>query len=420
MNDVKMHHQTFWIAGKKISREEMDSTHVLDVQKLLKIDYERGVRPRCLCNATGVEMTIRKLPSRYVIAKMPDSGHVHDANCDSYSPEDADIGVREAKSHLPKPDANGTTWMKLNVALSEKPEQLTNRPVRHFSRESRHPSSGQTSLLGLLQHAWSESGLNRWHPNMASKRGWRTIHRLINEYATTVVASKRPLQSRLFIPAPFNLATRLQQLEEFQEFMQPFEQAPDGTVQFAILIGEVTTLASTRFGGRISIKHLKDFNFWLSSDAYEKITQRFERAIRHVNEPETLNHVVGIFLVRRSNEGQSYHVRTGALMVTNANWIPVESSYERQIADALVASNRHFMKPLRYDCEDDVVLPDFLLLDLTSKPVPMEIYGMSGNNIYETRKLEKVAYYRQSGHLYWQWDVGETDRWPPFPSLLKK
>lgn len=94
-----------------------------------------------------------------------------------------------------------------------------------------------------------------------------------------------------------------------------------------------------------------------------------------------------------------------ALMVTTAQWIPVDSGYEAAVVGSLVAEGRRFEKPMRFDAEEDRTFPDFWLKD-SGDPLPMEVWGMNEPE-YLARKAQKVAYYdeRYGGGTWWQWDA---------------
>jgi len=51
-------------------------------------------RPRCMCVRGGIEMYVAK-HRRYVLKRMPDSGHRHHATCASYEPEPGQSGLGE-------------------------------------------------------------------------------------------------------------------------------------------------------------------------------------------------------------------------------------------------------------------------------------------------------------------------------------
>src|SRR5437773_10037226 len=113
--------QVFWIAGEKVTRSEVNETKVQYVQGLLRTDYERGVRPRCLCKTPGVDMSVRKLPSRYILARMPDSADRHHPQCDAFdlSAQSGRGGYHESAIVS---DPAGTTRINLDVSLTQHPE----------------------------------------------------------------------------------------------------------------------------------------------------------------------------------------------------------------------------------------------------------------------------------------------------------
>ncbi|WUI02840.1 DUF1173 domain-containing protein [Spirillospora sp. NBC_00431] len=85
-----------------------------------------------------------------------------------------------------------------------------------------------------------------------------------------------------------------------------------------------------------------------------------------------------------------------AIMLTNHAWIPADSSFEVITADHLMAADRSFTKPVRYDGAQ--VFPDFVLTDVTPN-VYLEVYGMLGRTEYDQRKRAKQAYYHASTPL---------------------
>ena len=109
-------------------------------------------------------------------------------------------------------------------------------------------------------------------------------------------------------------------------------------------------------------------------------------------------------------------MQTG-LSVT-AEFVPVDSSFERIVAELLVKQGRSFTKQLRYDAGTEQVLPDFILTD-TAKEVPLEVFGRDDAD-YLKRQEEKAAYYNaQYGRAgWWSWDAlasSSPSDVPPFP-----
>ena len=123
--------------------------------------------------------------------------------------------------------------------------------------------------------------------------------------------------------------------------------------------------------------------------------------------------------LRQGGKGVYASVIDIALMSITAEFLPVESSYERTVAELLVMQGRSFMKPLRYNASADLVLPDFILTD-TLRELPMEVFGRDDAR-YLQRKEEKSAHYdEQYGKLgWWSWDAasqgGNVSSVPSFP-----
>nr|WP_258874810.1 DUF1173 family protein [Cupriavidus taiwanensis] len=85
----------------------------------------------------------------------------------------------------------------------------------------------------------------------------------------------------------------------------------------------------------------------------------------------------------------------GAAMLTNAQFLPCDSTYEVAMADHLVALRRAFRKPLRH-LGNAPVHPDFVLTD-TAAEVIVEVLGLTGNPEYDARTASKREHYRSAG-----------------------
>ena len=76
------------------------------------------------------------------------------------------------------------------------------------------------------------------------------------------------------------------------------------------------------------------------------------------------------------------------------------------------------MKPLRFDAAEDVVFPDFILLDMGAD-TPMEVFGRN-DEAYEARKAIKMAYYQEVFGIdgWWWWNAAadpDGEHIPAFP-----
>ena len=111
-------------------------------------------------------------------------------------------------------------------------------------------------------------------------------------------------------------------------------------------------------------------------------------------------------------------------MRVSSRFIPVDSSYEEVVADALVMANRDFSKPVKIetgtDSLDGKVLADFILYDTASRRCYMEVYGVEGREEYDVRKREKQHIYRQNGVEIWEWDLTRTREMPALPPRIER
>ncbi|MGN9788668.1 hypothetical protein ACTMTF_45215 [Nonomuraea sp. ZG12] len=91
-------------------------------------------------------------------------------------------------------------------------------------------------------------------------------------------------------------------------------------------------------------------------------------------------------------------------MFTLRSFGKIDSSYELMMADHLIAHQRAFTKPLRYDGIEEV-FPDFILTDAPGPAVYVEVYGMPKREAYGARKRAKQAHYQQARLPVVEWDI---------------
>ena len=98
------------------------------------------------------------------------------------------------------------------------------------------------------------------------------------------------------------------------------------------------------------------------------------------------------------------------MMLTSAQWIPIEGIHELPLIDALVAAHRRFIKPLRYDARRDVAFPNALLLDSGPQAVPLHVVSPFMDS---KERQAKEAAISGAGPAVWSWRT--TDSMRPFP-----
>lgn len=69
-----------------------------EAQQELASAYADRVRPRCLCVAAAPEMYIAKVGGGFIVKRMPETGLLHAAGCESYCPPEHLSGLAEGEA----------------------------------------------------------------------------------------------------------------------------------------------------------------------------------------------------------------------------------------------------------------------------------------------------------------------------------
>ncbi len=103
--------------------------------------------------------------------------------------------------------------------------------------------------------------------------------------------------------------------------------------------------------------------------------------------------------IRRDGQNlprSSCRIIDAALMTVSPRYIPLDSRYEGMVEACLWQEKRAFIKPLRYDGEENV-LPDFVLTDAAgAEALPMEVFGMN-TSIGSVNRLKRWRMTQSTG-----------------------
>ena len=123
-------------------------------------------------------------------------------------------------------------------------------------------------------------------------------------------------------------------------------------------------------------------------------------------------HLMMAALIRARRE-QTYEVESLCMMLTSEHWIPVEGVHELPLIQALVAHQRRFVKPLRYDARGVSEFANALLLDAGPTAVPLHLLSPFMNPTERASKERAIAAHSAVG---WVWRT--EDAMPSLPVLL--
>jgi hypothetical protein len=309
-----------------------------------------------------------------IVKRMPDSGPLHAFDCPSYEPP-ADVSGLSAVmgAAIRVNPVDGTTALKLDFPLSMARQNgagRTTASVRaHDGQVVAHPA--RLSLRSLLHYLWSEAGFHRWTPAMADKRNWFVLRKYLLQAAQDKLVRGQSLASSLLVPETF-VVERKESIRQRRAAAMQCALAPNGAKggqRLMLLLAEVKEITAGRIGKKLVVKHMPDETFLLPAD----LARRMEK--RYADELELWNALDACHLLVMGTFGLSANgvasMQALTLMLTTAEWLPVENRHEIDFVAHLVGSHRRFDKCLRYDLAADQPLACAVLADT---PAPVALY----------------------------------------------
>ena len=374
-------------------------------QRILR--KHKGTHPICLCNARqGVPLYIA-LKQDYYLSRMPGTADRHATDCPFFDAPLASSGLAHYSKRALRENGDDSIGILLDPPIGE---------GAHGAARNENDDGGlraRVSLRGLLDLLWQRAGFNQWHPNMAGRRTYAALRKYLLTAGAGVQVKQHPLTDYLYIPEPYVEAQRADIEQRTQAHLNRLLLTSTRRPKRMLVLGVVRAYRSSPYGLGLQLRQCSpQMVFWLNKD----LSVRYREQYCAGDDPEKLlsneRHVVVLLAVDRSPKG--YHqIAALAQMDTTPAYIPQESPHDAHVAQQLVAAERRFLKPLRYDADQDMAFPDFLLLDAAERPIPLEIYGGGRSERYDTRKQQHVRHYQEVGEPYWAWDVRQAPRDPP-------
>ncbi|QCP55132.1 DUF1173 domain-containing protein [Trinickia violacea] len=376
-------------------------------------DYLRGAhhgpnRPLCLCVPQGVPMYVARLADRYLIKRMPDTGHQHSPDCASYEPPAELSGLGEVKGEAIRENVeDGTTTLRLDFSLSKTGGKAPPETQQSKSPDTVRSDGAKLTLRGTLHYLWEEAGLNRWVPAMAGKRSWAVVRRALTNAAHGKVTKNTSLADLLYVPEPFTLdeASALTQ--------RRIARLGHLTVQSRVrklmmVVAEAKEITTSRYGFKLVAKHLSDFPFMLNEELHTKLQKAFVRELALWDSIED-SHLVFLATFGLSAAGVA-NIEAMTVMVTTRNWIPFEHTLDKALIDDLTNGDRRFVKGLRYNLSSKKPLACAVLSDVRPQPVALYVLPPDTEPEYDAALQQLV---NESAMTSWVWRT--TDTMPALP-----
>lgn len=386
-------------------------------QSVLKAAYGRADL-RCGCKGRGPKRLAVKYyegSDIFSLARFSLTGGQHAPDCQYYSASPGQSGEGAETSRVIDQRHDGSITIRLEIAMLERGDVAAPAGPRR-TPTNRAPAAKQSSmkLLGLLHYLWEEAGLNQWKPAFTGKRRASLSYWWINNAADNVWVGQVKLVDQLLLPA-FGPETR--EAERNRVRAAAALQAKHRMLVIAPLAG-FTPERSDAMARQLKIGGFHGMPIaFMQNGLWDSTVRRFPNAATAWRNGQGTVAIAQVEL-KQGTKGVYASIIDMALMSITADFVPVESSYERVVAELLVAQGRSFTKPMRYDVGAELVLPDFILTD-TGWEMPMEVFGRNDPE-YVRRKEEKSAYYdEQYGKEgWWSWDAAASSAGssvPPFP-----
>jgi len=381
-----------------------------DLQAYLEEAYGGAVRPVCNCQKPdGIPMYVAKLGSHYVIKRMPSTGGKHDPDCNSYEEPPELSGFGEVKDRaIQEDEATGTTTLRLDFSLTKMGKRAAT-PSAGTEHDTVRTDGAKLTLRGLLHYLWDQAALNRWTPGMEGKRNWYVIRKYLLHAALGKKAKDMALAEQLYIPEVFSVEREAEITQRRLARMATLVSGDNKARKLMIAIGEVKEIGASRYGFKLVAKHLPNFPFMIDEELYKKLDKRFGDELALWNGVEGAHLVfIGTFWLTRAGYAT---LETLSLMVTTANWLPIEHGFDVMLLDTLAAHKRKYRKCLRYNLARNKPLASVLLTDTTP---PTALYLDLPVDSDEDPVAQTIQHVIDASELpSWIWSV--MDAMPPLP-----
>ncbi|MFJ1256359.1 DUF1173 family protein [Cupriavidus sp. CuC1] len=336
----------------------------------------------CAARPPLPKLQIRRHGTSYLLARWPDQAHLHTKACPFGR---AWAGRSEdAEATAPFMLRNGVLDIRLDLALTVLPRALPAAPAQVPSGEARGAGRRTAGLLAFLEYAWEAAGLNSWSAN--ERRTWASCWSRLTAELGNGQINGQPAADILHIIRRYEPDKRAEINHELDTFLDRLKSNADEKRR-GVVIGEIQSLEPSQFGGVLVLRQ-NNRRYYLSQAAYKATLQAHGTALSGIGRHGA--RCVAILAVSHSDKRYLKAVEVAA-MLTNAVFIPCDSSYELAMADRLIREARAFIKPLRH-VDQAAVHPDFVLRD-TGKETVIEVYGMVGNAEYDRKVTEKRQHY---------------------------
>ena len=393
--------------------EQIVSSDQVGFEKLLESFYgiQEAERPVCLCKEPGGPMYIACVAGKHILKRMPNTGSLHTLDCDSYEPLDMYSGQGDLEGTAINHNQDGTVSLKFDFPLTLRSGKTPPAASASEGSSIKKRTKGLT-LRGYLDCLWVEAELNRWHPGMYGKRGWRVVHRLLTNAAVVQQTKGNPLSEVLYVPEPYKPNDKDAIEARLLARIRPFSQSPRNARKLMIVIGEYKEFRPAARGQMLILRHVPHYPFLIEEQIYSKLKEKYKWAL-DLLDMTSQNNNAGHLMIAATvsiSEVQIASVEEIALQFYDEHWLPIDNVFELKMASLLVERNRSFLKFLRLNRDRREPMPLFQLLDTEE---PFNIYIDNDSREEYQRELLRWLNGEKSQYGVWRTDSGVFPTLPP-------
>jgi hypothetical protein len=371
------------------------------------LERAKKIQRHAICGCkreVALRLIIRKLGDYYCLTLWPYEGQLHDKRCIFHRDEiQATVADGLARQSIIE-EVDGTVSISpdFDLALNLNQRPITPKPTPTKPGKLRM-SRRKASLTALLQFLWNHSRCNVISGFGNAPIFNSTIYKLWLSLGQCIVDKQR-LTNVCFMPGMRSAAPNW--LAEFEGRLSTSSKAK---AVYGVLLGRLTEVAEGDYSYAYSLQGFGK-RLYVEKTLHKSFQDSCKLAYAAVQNSPMLNVFVAA-QVELTERGY-YMVRDCGFIVTSRHFIPVESMYEVEMADALMEAQRGFYKPLKVE---DGLLPDFVLTDAPAH-IYVEVWGMDTDE-YRLRRQEKIEHYAATNRPLIEWDAAAK---ASMPSLRKE
>ncbi|POP54465.1 hypothetical protein C0068_01380 [Zhongshania marina] len=341
-----------------------------DFQDYLQRAHTESHHPLCLCKSPPVPMYVSRVNNSYILKRMPNKGSEHHPDCDSYEiPVGlSGRGLVQNRAIVEDHDS-GLTSLKLAFPLSKLASSRDPVTASAGEKKTVHADPAKLSMRAYFEYLYEEAGLTRWSPKMKGKRNWHIVRHHLLQASQNKLSRRSPLAECTWVPEVFSVDKKDEIAGRRRRFLSGLK-AEKGKTPFALMIGEIKAIETSRFGGKLIIKHMPDAPIYMAEDVFGRVNKAFAAEIALFEEDESI-HLLAMMTFYLSASGNP-QVETITFITVDQNWLPFESLDERELLERLVSDRRYFIKSMRYNLSSTDVVAAAIITD--TKPDPTAFY----------------------------------------------